>query len=243
VGAELVRVYDLRDQHELLSQMQETSLAPGDGGLAPVPLVGSDDWWRAVEAGALAHRLIEGRITRVYWAGMADWPEFELQDAGGHRTTWTREGDVRRYVEGLAARVALVDHPWKTPDQTLGTHSRVTVALWVERSELRSAGVAPGPGGAGYRLARGRHGPALHHLLMPSRAQADGVAGHLEREARDVRVCGAGTASSWIVQVWSSSPDAARAETSDLAALAHRFGGSYDGGEVVEGEVWGAGGP
>jgi hypothetical protein len=239
VAAELIRIYDLRDQHELIAQMQETSLTRDDLGLAANPLVGSDEWWSIVEAGGLGHRIIEGEVTRSYWGGMADWPEFELTDDAGDRTTWTREGDARRYVEGLRARVEFVEHPWENPDAMLGETSRVKVGLWVEESDKRAAGIAPGPGGAGYQLARKHHGSAAHYLLLPDRGRAGQFARDLEGRGRVVRVRGGGTAGHWIVEVWAPSAEQARAEVADLAAEVARIGGSYDGGEIVEGKVWG----
>jgi hypothetical protein len=43
---------------------------------------------------------------------MGDWREFELDEAG-ERRSWTRQGDISRYVEGACAKVIWVGHPWK----------------------------------------------------------------------------------------------------------------------------------
>ena len=59
---------------------------------------------------------------------MADWPEFELKDAAGALTTWTRKGDPRRYVEGLAARVEFAEHPWKNPGFSIPSGSYLELA-------------------------------------------------------------------------------------------------------------------
>ena len=240
---ELIRLYDLRDQHQLIAQMQEASLTRADLGLAADPLIGSEEWWSIVGAGGLGHRVVEGSITDSYWAGMADWPQFEMKDTAGERTAWTREGDPRRYVEDLRVRVEFVEHPWKNPDALIGDTSNVKLSVWVESSDQRAAGVAPGPGGAGYRFARRHQGAALHYLLFPDRDKADELADDLERRGRVVRVWGGGTASYWVIEVWAASAEQARSEISDLASDARTFGGSYDGGEIVEGEVWGPGGP
>ena len=239
---DLCCVYDLRDQERLIAQMQETSLSPRqDAGLAPDPLVGSDAWWSAIEGGEMARQVSEGVITRVYWGSMADWPEFELRDATGDLASWTREGNPRRYVEGLRARVEFVEHPWKNEHTGLGTHSQIKLGVWVERSDGRSSGIAPGPGGAGFEMAR-RHGEAVHYLAFGSRADAEGAAAALEGVGRTAGVWGGGTHDQWFVDAWSRTADAGGEEIAELRRLAEQFAGNYDGGEVVEGAIWGPGG-
>lgn len=103
--AAMIRLYDLRDQDDLITAMQETSLGDTDLGLAPEPLVGSELWWEQVDTPVLPRTRLEGQIVKVLWGSMADYPEFELRDSSGDLSTWTREGDTRRYVEGLSARV------------------------------------------------------------------------------------------------------------------------------------------
>jgi len=233
----MIRLYDFRDQHAKIAAMQLVSQT-GDGGLEPDPLVGSDDWWQRIADGSMPVVRLDGSITRVYWASMADWPEFEIRDASGEARSLTREGDARRYVEGLAVRVEYVEHPRKPSSHRLGTHSRVILGEWVEQSLARSAGIAPGPGGAGYGLAR-EHGEATHYLYASSRTKAVEMLTELEKQGRVGRVWGGGTASLWIVQVWTAVAAEAKAEVWELDAFAQRFGGSYDGGETIDGEVWG----
>jgi hypothetical protein len=38
---------------------------------------------------------------------MADWPEFEV-DLAGDTSTWTRRGDLTRYVESLRLKLSYV---------------------------------------------------------------------------------------------------------------------------------------
>jgi hypothetical protein len=102
--------------------------------------------------GRLLKTEIEGKIAKVYWASMGDWPEFELTAEDGTASRWTREGDYVRYVEGLRARLAFVLHPWKQPHRFgLGTHSNVVLYIDIEESPMRSDPRAPGPGGVGLR--------------------------------------------------------------------------------------------
>lgn len=234
----MVRLYDIRCQPELTAQMQEVSLTRDDVGLAPDPLVASSAWWQAIESGELQRGCLDGTITSVSWGSMADWPEFEMRDSEGNVSTWTREGDLRRFVEGLRVRVEFVEHPWKHADHVLGTHSRVVLGMWVEESAARASGLAPGPGGAGYKLSR-RQGDATHYLYVSDRDSGDALLAELERLGRVGRVWGGGTPTEWIVQVWTARADDARGEAAGLDAVARRFGGRYDGGEIVAGDVWG----
>jgi hypothetical protein len=234
----MVRLYDFRCQRELIAQMQEASLTRDDVGLAPEPLVASPSWWHAIERGDLQRVCLDGTITGVWWGSMADWPEFEMRDSGGNISTWTREGDLRRFVEGLRVRVEFVEHPWKRVDHGLGTHSRVVLGMWVEESAARASGIAPGPGGAGYELSR-RQGDVTHYLCVSDRDSGDALLAELERLGRVGRVWGGGTPTEWIVQVWTPRADDARGEAPELDSLARRFGGRYDGGEIVAGDVWG----
>ena len=86
-------------------------------------------------------------------------------------------------------------------------------------------------------------GRAAHYLLVPARDRADQLARELESDDRLVQVWGGGTAQHWIVQVWTRGPEELAAEIAELARAAARGGGTYDGGEMVAGEVWGPRGP
>ena len=233
-----VQLYYFASQRDLIDQMQETSLAREDLGLAPEPLVASAAWWDALERGELRGGCVDGAITNVWWGSMADWPEVEIRDANGHLSTWTREGDPRRYAKGLGARVTFVEHPWKHEAHGLGPHARLVLEIWVEESTARSSGLAPGPGGAGYELSR-RHGEATHYVAIAERDRGEDLLAEFERVGRAGRVWGGGTPAQWIVQVWAPRAAEAQAEAAKIDAVARRFGGRYDGGEIVGGQVWG----
>jgi hypothetical protein len=138
---------------------------------------------------------------------MGDWPEFEL--SGATATTWTREGDGRRYVEGLLARLNFVEHPWKTPGKPLlGDLSKIVLNIEIEESLLRSSGIAPGPGGHGYEMAR-RHGDAVHYLLFQSSESADRAAADLEESGVTIRKWGSEAIEGWFIGVWHRDPSSA----------------------------------
>jgi hypothetical protein len=210
----MLQLYDLAAQTKLIAQMQETSLTREDIGLAADPLVASPEWWDAIERGALRRHDITGVITGEWWGSMADWPEFELRDGEGRLTTWTREGDARRFAPGLEARVVFVEHPWKNPTPSRQM-SRVVLGMWIEDGPARVSAFAPGPGGAGYALSR-QHGEAAHFLYISDRARADELFAALRAAGRTGRVWGGGTASLWIVQIWAHDVNTARAEAHEL---------------------------
>jgi hypothetical protein len=149
-----VTVYDFASDRQRIDTMQKATLGPTDFGVSPKPaLVGSPEWWRAIEQGQLARVEVEGKISRVYWGSMGDWPEFELLTEDGTQSRWTREGDLTRYVEGLRIRLSYTLHPWKVAKDSLGLGdaSKIVLRIDLEQSDKRSDPRAPGPGGAGLR--------------------------------------------------------------------------------------------
>jgi len=149
-----VTVYEFASDQARIAAMQKATWGPTDSGVSPRPaLVGTPDWWRAIEQGQLPRHVLEGKISKVYWASMGDWPEFEMVTDNGASSRWTREGDVARYVEGLRVRLTYTLHPWKVPKPSmgLGAESKIALRVELERSDKRSDPRAPGPGGVGLR--------------------------------------------------------------------------------------------
>jgi hypothetical protein len=149
-----VRLYTLEQDARRIEAMQKTSLGASNRGLSTVPaLVGTSEWWRATQDGTLVRSVVSGTISRVYWGSMGDWPECEVTSDDGSKSTWTREGDIARYVEGLQVQFTSVLHPWKVPDQHgLGGTSTIVLTVDIEDSDRRSDPRAPGPGGVGLRI-------------------------------------------------------------------------------------------
>lgn len=149
-----VTVYDFASDQQKIRAMQDATLGPTDFGVSAKPaLVGTREWWRAIEEGQLPRHVLEGSVCKVYWGSMGDWPEFELVAADGTQSRWTREGDITRYVEGLRVRLTYTCHPWKKPKPSdgLGNESHIVLRVDLESSDRRSDPRAPGPGGAGLR--------------------------------------------------------------------------------------------
>jgi hypothetical protein len=150
----LITIYSFEQDQARIDTMQKASLGTTNFGVGLLPaLVGSPEWWRATQDGLLARIIVSGTISRVYWGSMGDWPECEVTSDDGSKSTWTREGDISRYVEGLRAQIVYVLHPWKTPEQEqrLPGGSKIVLTVDVEESDRRSDPRAPGPGGIGLR--------------------------------------------------------------------------------------------
>lgn len=149
-----VKIYSLEQDQTRIDAMQKASLSATDFGVNSLPeLVGTPEWWRATQDGSLARMILSGTISRVYWGSMGDWPECEVTSDDGSKCTWTREGDITRYVEGLQVRIIYVIHPWKVSDQEYrhGGPSKIVLTVEIEDSDRRSDPRAPGPGGVGLR--------------------------------------------------------------------------------------------
>ncbi len=105
-GLEWHLAYDLARGAEQIERTQEGTLTkPGFGFQVEPALFGSPEWRRLIERGALPAREQAGVIRRVYSGSMGDWPE---SSSGLPPTPQRRRGpggDVRRYVEGLHARI------------------------------------------------------------------------------------------------------------------------------------------
>ena len=228
-------VYDLARDDERVGRIQEASLTrPGYGFPTKPALFGSAEWWGLIEQGVLPEVSVEGSIERVYWGSMGDWAEFTLrhEDAADN---WAREGDVRRYVEELGVRIDYVeleakpDAPFKRRDPI----SRVVLKIRIGASARRSPGIAPGPGGVGYRLAGGP-GTILHYIYVPDSRQPRA----LERALADMgltTVIGSSLAGGRDMRVTDRRTDELterRQQTVSAIACAHD--GVYDGFDLIE---------
>jgi len=151
---EWVTIYEFASDERTIRAMQQATLGRTHFGVSAKPaLVGTPEWWRAIEEGRLPRHELEGTISKVYWGSMGDWPEFEMVTAEGAQSRWTRVGDISRYVEGLRVRLTYTLHPWKVPRKSmgLGSESKIVLRVELEPSDRRSSARAPGPGGHALR--------------------------------------------------------------------------------------------
>jgi|SRR3989339_82601 len=95
-------------------------------------LVGSKDWFKAIENGFINKQTLKGVITRVYMAGHNDWPEFEIE-CDGIKTIWTREGNDKHYVLGKKIELDYVIQKFKRPIDIIGTTTKMTLEIRIEK--------------------------------------------------------------------------------------------------------------
>jgi hypothetical protein len=109
-----VLVYDLREETDLVRQIQEATLNTEEFGLKPEHgLFGSEQWWQAVSSGLIPSICVSGKINRIFMSGMGDWPEVEI-NADGEVSRWTRYGDDNLYEVGRPIEVNYVCQKWRT---------------------------------------------------------------------------------------------------------------------------------
>jgi hypothetical protein len=91
---------------------------------------------------------VNGKVARVFWGSMNDYPMFALRSSDGAETEWAREGDVTRYAVGAGARVTYVLARWKprTAQQIQSETTKLVLEIAVEDIGERSSSIAPGPG-------------------------------------------------------------------------------------------------
>jgi hypothetical protein len=87
-GQDMEIVYNLRDDHEKVAAIQEATLRTSDFGIEPTHgLLGSREWWSAIESGRLPLQTLRGTISQLYMGSMGDWPSFELTTEDGKKST------------------------------------------------------------------------------------------------------------------------------------------------------------
>lgn len=95
-------IYSLRDDADLLRQMQKASRSIEPMGLRETHgLVGSAAWWQCIKTGKLATKYVAGEISGLWLGQWLDGPaSFELRSIPGEVSTWFCE------VEPSLAKVA-----------------------------------------------------------------------------------------------------------------------------------------
>jgi hypothetical protein len=109
----------------------------------------SAEWWSAFRCGNVPVRVLRGVISKVFWSGHGDYPEFTMATDDRQELDFTREGDLSRYVEGLRAEVHTVTQRFKREPAALfapsmmGQEWPLVVRILIEESELRSDPTPP----------------------------------------------------------------------------------------------------
>ena len=119
--------YDLRHDSRRVSAVQNATLTTERYGIVPDHgLFGSDEWWRAIESGALQVNRIEGTVCRVHMSGHNDFPEMDVDD-GMSKSRWERYGKESEYVEGQRV---VIEYVQTTSRFSLELHPSV-IRVWL----------------------------------------------------------------------------------------------------------------
>ena len=133
--AELISAYKFQEDKEAIKRLQEVSSDPkSDYGLKTENglLIGTKEWFQAIEDGRLSKETIRGTISKVYMSGHNDWPEFEMENDSG-KSTWTREGNDKLYQVGKLIEIDYVIQKYKRPWDMLGPTTKKVVEIRIEK--------------------------------------------------------------------------------------------------------------
>jgi hypothetical protein len=109
-------VYDLKQDQVLLRQIREASLSSGSLGVAigDSGIVGSAEWWEAVEAGKLPITKFVGTIRSVDGGPMGDTPTVRI-DGERETKSWIAWAGFDRALLGKWIEVEFIRLPPKCP--------------------------------------------------------------------------------------------------------------------------------
>lgn len=144
----MIQVYNIHKDPGNIEMLRRATEENGGYGFHPVPyLIGTEEWWDAVNAGEVPRKVVNGMVSSVCWGAMGDYPSFTVTGDGDSCTS-RRFGDVTRYVIGLKARVTLLRMKARHPD----AKDSIVESILLEDSPRRTERRRPGPEGV---LSRG----------------------------------------------------------------------------------------
>lgn len=98
-------------------------------------IIGSNQWWVAIESGKIPITSLLGKISNVYRTGHNDFPQFDL-DVNGKATSWEQYGNPQYYQVGNMLKIVYVTQELKKPIKGIGNNSRVVISVEAQRVEL-----------------------------------------------------------------------------------------------------------
>ncbi len=134
---EFKTAYKFQDDKEAIKRLQVVSSDPKSNyGLKIVNglLIGTTDWFEAIENGKIKKEVLIGIISKVYMAGHNDWPEFEVENNNG-KSTWTREGKDNLYAVGKKIEIDFVIQKYKRPIDLLGPTVKKVLEIRIENDD------------------------------------------------------------------------------------------------------------
>jgi len=129
------QTYKLQDDKEAIKRLQVVSVDKNSNfGLKTENgiLVGSHEWFSAIETTRIEKQTIKGEISKVFMSGHNDYPEFEM-DSNGAKTIWTRDGKDEHYKVGKKIELTYVTQKFKRPIDILGTTTKLIIEIRIEK--------------------------------------------------------------------------------------------------------------
>jgi hypothetical protein len=129
------QTYKLKDDKEAIKRLQVVSADKNSNfGLKTENelLVGSHEWFSAIDTARIEKQTIKGEISKVFMSGHNDYPEFEI-DSNGVKTNWTGEGKEEHYKVGRKIELIYVTQKFKRPIDILGTTTKLIIEIRIEK--------------------------------------------------------------------------------------------------------------
>ena len=116
MAEDMKTVYELANDSERITEMQQASRDTDVGLSLNHGLVGSDEWWKNIEEGTLALSVVEGKILEAHGGPMGDWPSIRVDDGSGKARSWTAYTYFDPQDKGRSIRIEYVKvDPKKLP--------------------------------------------------------------------------------------------------------------------------------
>jgi hypothetical protein len=126
--------YKFDTDKESIERLQEVSKEKSSIGLKIENglLIGSKEWFQAIENGLIEKHTLEGKITRVFMSGHNDFAEFEIE-CNGIISSWPRKGDDKDYIIGKRVELDYVIQKYKRAWKYIGTTTKFMIEIRIEK--------------------------------------------------------------------------------------------------------------
>jgi|SRR5947209_1461702 len=133
---DLELVYDFRQDQVKIDQLQKATIETEEFGIVPEHgLIGTSEWWEAIEAGQITTDYIDGVISYLS-ENMSDWPVFEIDD-GNEKSQWTCVATNKDlwnlYQVEKKARVRYAIQKAKSDYLGIGPEFKFVLEIWIEK--------------------------------------------------------------------------------------------------------------
>jgi hypothetical protein len=125
-------IYLLKKDKDKIKRIQKASIDQSSkyGFIIDNHLVfGTNEWFKSIEEGDIKKYIVKGVISKVFWSGHNDYPEFEIENKNGN-SKWTRDGIEKAYVVGNNVELVYVEQKFKN-----GLISKCVLQINIETAE------------------------------------------------------------------------------------------------------------